>query len=171
MTRLRSFPQRGPALLGMLLCLVLLPGTAGRAQEQKAEEMPMAEKLLKKLTPILFVDEIEPCLDFWVNRLGFEKTVEVPEGDKLGFVIVVRDGVEVMLQSRASLAKDVPALAQERSRSFLYIEVADFSAIAQRLQGADIVVPERTTFYGAREIGVREPGGNIVSFAAFEERK
>ena len=30
----------------------------------------------------------------------------------------------------------------------------------------DIVIPERTTFYGSREIGVRAPGGFTVVFAA-----
>ena len=29
----------------------------------------------------------------------------------------------------------------------------------------EVVVPRRQTFYGADEIGVREPGGNLVMFA------
>src|SRR6266852_3502350 len=32
---------------------------------------------------------------------------------------------------------------------------------------APVVVPKRTTFYGATEIFVREPGGNLVGFAQF----
>jgi len=124
---------------------------------------------LKKLTPVLFVEAIEPCLPFWVERLGFEKTVEVPHGDRLGFVILVRDDVEVMLQTRASVAEDVPALAAEPSRSFLYLEVADLAPVVERLQGADIVIPVRKTFYGATEIGVRDPAGNVVVFSHFAE--
>lgn len=121
---------------------------------------------MKKLTPVLFVDEIEPCLEFWVNRLGFQKTVEVPEGDKLGFVILAHGSIEVMLQSRASLAKDIPALAKgSLAPTFLYIEVADLDEIARRLDGVEVVVPRRKTFYGALEIGVREPGGHVVTFA------
>lgn len=125
---------------------------------------------LKKLTPVLFVERIEPCLPFWVERLGFQKTVEVPEGDALGFVILVRDSIEVMLQTRASVAKDIPALAAEPSRSFLYVEVADFADIKQRLAGADIAIPERKTFYGATEMGVRDPAGNVITFAHFAEQ-
>jgi len=30
---------------------------------------------MKKLTPVLFVEAIEPCLPFWTERLGFTKTV------------------------------------------------------------------------------------------------
>jgi len=36
---------------------------------------------MQSLTPILLVDAIEPCLDFWM-RLGFQVTIEVPEGDR-----------------------------------------------------------------------------------------
>ena len=43
---------------------------------------------VKKITPVLFVEEVEPCVKFWMDRLGFEKTVELPEGNKLGFAIL-----------------------------------------------------------------------------------
>jgi uncharacterized glyoxalase superfamily protein PhnB len=115
------------------------------------------------------VDRIEPCLDFWVGRLGFEKTVEVPEGDSIGFVILSRGNVEIMYQSRESLEKDLPALAEIPRGTGLsvgtYIEVSDLDDVLKRLAGWDQVVPKRTTFYGATEVGVREPGGNLVMFA------
>ena len=121
-----------------------------------------------KITPILIVDEVEPSLNFWVNKLGFEKTVEVPEGDKLGFVILQKEGTEVMLQSRASVRKDAGAATDEilASGSHLYIEVDNFSDALERVGGAKVLVPERTTFYGMREIWVQEPGGNVLGFAA-----
>jgi len=133
-------------------------------------ETPMATTTFKKLTPVLYVEKIEPCLEFWVGRLGFEKTAEVPEGEALGFVILQRDGVEVMLQSYASLEKDVPAFGEEarRSTNFLFVEVTDFEDTLRRVEGLVVVVPQRKTFYGATEIGVREPGGHVVVFAAFE---
>jgi hypothetical protein len=126
-----------------------------------------ATSTMKKLTPVLIVDEIEPCLPFWVDRLGFEKTVEVPEGSKLGFVILRKDGVEVMYQSRESVEKDVPALLPERGgRGIgLFVEVSDVGAVERALAGFDVVVPRRRTFYGMDEVGVREPGGNAVIFA------
>jgi uncharacterized glyoxalase superfamily protein PhnB len=121
---------------------------------------------LNKLSPVLVVDAIEPCLPFWTERLGFSKTVEVPEGDSLGFVILVKDGVEVMYQSRASVRKDIPALADcPAGGANLYIEVADVAAVERAVKGVEVVVPRRKTFYGADEIGVREPGGNAVIFS------
>ena len=124
-----------------------------------------------KVTPVLYVESIELCLRFWVDQLGFEKTVEVPEGDKLGFVILVKDQAEVMLQSYASAEKDVPSLANEfkRSATFLFVEVPDLDEILPKFKGFEVVMPERKTFYGMREISVREPGGHIICFAAKTE--
>jgi len=121
-----------------------------------------------KITPILIVDEIEPSLKFWVDKLGFEKTVEVPEGDKLGFVLLQKDGTEVMLQSRESIKKDAggASAAILELGSSLYIEVDDFGDALKRVKGAEVLVPERVTFYGMREIFVREPGRHVVGFAA-----
>lgn len=121
-----------------------------------------------KITPVLIVDEIEPSLKFWIDRLGFEKTVEVPEGDKLGFVILQKDGAEVMLQSRASVQKDVGPAADAvlKAGSSLYIEIDDFNDVLMRVNGMEVIVPDRTTFYGMREIAVRESGRHLVAFAA-----
>lgn len=122
---------------------------------------------MKKLTPVIFVEHIEPCLPFWEERLGFRRTIEVPQGDSLGFAAVAQGGVEVMYQSRASVAADVPALAQSpfAQSGALFIEVESLDAIIPKLEGVDVVVPERTTFYGAREIFVRAPCGTVVGFA------
>jgi len=121
-----------------------------------------------KITPILFVDAIEPSLEFWVGRLKFEKIAEVPEGDRLGFVMLKKDDSEVMLQSRESIKKDAGAASQAMlsMTSGLYIEVENFTAVLERIQGAEVLVPQRDAFYGMREIYVREPGGQIVGFAA-----
>jgi len=120
---------------------------------------------LNKLSPVLVVDAIEPCLPFWIDRLGFTRTAEVPDGDRLGFVILQKDGIEVMYQSRESVRKDIPALADvPAGGTSLYIDVADVAAVERAVKGVEIVVPRRQTFYGADEIGVREPGGNAVIF-------
>ncbi len=121
-----------------------------------------------KLTPVLFVKEIEPCLTFWVDQLGFQKAVEVPDGPQLGFVILVKDNVEVMLQTYSSAEKDVPSQAKEtrKSTTFMYVEVSDLDETVQKLKKPDIVMPMRKTFYRMREISVREPGGHIVCFAS-----
>jgi uncharacterized glyoxalase superfamily protein PhnB len=122
---------------------------------------------VKKLTPVLFVEKIEPVLPFWTEHLGFIKTVEVPEGRHLGFVILQQGTVEVMYQSYSSVEKDMPAISPDvrKGPTFLYIEVENLDALKPALQSADVYMPERNTFYGAREIGVRDPAGHFLTFA------
>jgi uncharacterized glyoxalase superfamily protein PhnB len=119
-----------------------------------------------KITAVLFAEEIEPCIQFWME-MGFVKTVEVPEGDKLGFAILKRDSVELMYQSYASAAQDVPALAQQvrRGPTFQYVEVGNLDDVIGALGDAEVVIPVRTTFYGAREIGIKDPAGHFFTFA------
>lgn len=123
---------------------------------------------MKKLTPVLFVEEIEPVLPFWIERLGFEKTAEVPDDDRLGFVILKKGEVEVMYQTRESVAKDVPPLANDPlGGTHLFIEVDDLDDVESALDGVMPIVPRRKTFYGADELILREPAGNVVTFAQF----
>lgn len=125
----------------------------------------MTKVTVKKMTPVLMVDAIEPCLGFW-EKLGFARTVEMPEGDRLGFVILVSGSVELMYQSKASVKADVPSLASSpMGGTNLFIEVDDLDAVIAALGDAPVVFPRRKTFYGMDEIGVREPGGNPVTFA------
>jgi hypothetical protein len=127
----------------------------------------MANEATMKLTPVLLVDEIEPCLPLWVDRLGWTKTVEVPEGDKLGFVILVKDGAELMYQSWASAEKDLstPKGARGGASTALFIEVPDLNDVEKRLNGLPLALPRRRTFYGMDEVGVKEAGGHMVIFA------
>jgi hypothetical protein len=122
---------------------------------------------VKKVTPLLFVEEIESCLGFW-EKLGFTRGPEVPHGDKLGFVILQQGDVEIMYQTRASVSEDVPELGNAPMKgTFLFIEVADLDAVEQALSGITPVVPRRKTFYGSDELIVKEPAGNAVTFAQF----
>lgn len=122
-----------------------------------------------RITPVLFVENIEPSLKFWTERLGFEKTVEVPDGDTLAFASLKKDGVELMYQTYRSADRDVPAMSRivREGPTFLYVEVQSLDQTIAAIKGAEVVMPTRTTFYGATEIGVKEPGGHYVTFAQF----
>src|SRR3954467_8603823 len=69
---------------------------------------------LKQLTPVLIVDDVASGIAFWHEKLGFAKENEVPGDDgKLVFASVNKDGVEIMYQTRASVAEQSPAQAGE----------------------------------------------------------
>ncbi|MFZ0213506.1 MAG: VOC family protein [Candidatus Acidiferrales bacterium] len=125
---------------------------------------------VKRITPVLLVDEVEPCVEFW-EQLGFEKTSEVPDGNKLAFVALRKGNVEMMYQTYASVEKDPDALKSfSKGPTFLYVEVEnldDVIAIIAAMKGVEVVMPVRTTFYGAKEVGAKDPGGHVVTFAQF----
>jgi uncharacterized glyoxalase superfamily protein PhnB len=126
---------------------------------------------VKKLTPVLFVEKIESVLPFWTQKLGFIKTAEVSGGDRLAFIILQQGSAEVMYQSFASVDKDMPEIAVDirKGPTFLYLEVDDLAVVKAAITGMEIYMPERTTFYGSREIGVRDPAGHFITFANFEK--
>ena len=148
----------------VLPLLLVLAGAA--AAYRTVEAAPKAPAVaMRKLTPVLVVDRVEPAAAFWRERLGFEQQFEVPHEGAVGFVSLTNGGVEIMYQSRASVAADLPSLAAGEHRTVLFIEVDDLDAVERAMQGVEIVHPRRTTFYGMHEITVREPGGNVVVFA------
>jgi len=124
---------------------------------------------VKKLTPVLFVENIEPCVKFWVERLGFQKTMDVPDGNQLAFAMLQRGNVELMYQSYASADKDVTGISQlaRKGPTFLYVEVENLDETIAAVKGAEVVMPVRTTFYGAKEIGIKDPAGHFITFAQF----
>ncbi len=120
-----------------------------------------------RITPVLFAANIEPCVKFWTERLGFQKVAEVPEGNTIGFAMLEKDGIEVMYQSYASADKDNASTGPlvRKGPSFLYVEVSDLDSIARAMNGAEIAIPMRTTFYGMKEFGVKDPAGHVIMFA------
>ncbi len=120
-----------------------------------------------KVTPLLVVESIEPCLSLW-EKLGFKRTVEVPHEGVLGFVILAGRGIELMLQSRASLEGDAASVAAHAKTSLLYCDVDSLASArkaAKATPGCKILVNERSTPYGARELWMVAPSGHVVGFA------
>jgi hypothetical protein len=133
--------------------------------------------VIRKSTPVLVVERIEPVLEFW-RRVGVEKVMDVPEGEggdaRLGFAILAGPGIEVMYQTATSVAADLVAAAAPAYRAafrtspqqaYLFVEVASIEDAERRMQGEKLVMPFRTTFYGAKELGYDDRAGNIVIFA------
>ena len=125
---------------------------------------------LSRLTPVLVVDAVEPCIRFWIERFGLASESEVPGDDgKLVFAIVKRGDVEIMYQTRASVLAERPDEAHDLTghSTALFITTEDLDACEQALDGVPVVQPRHKTFYGSEEIYIREPGGNTVGFAQF----
>ena len=136
--------------------------------------MAHAHLAYESLAPVLIVERVEPTRDFFRDRLGFTQTAVVPHGDALGFVMLQKGNVTVMVQSHASVIDDVGHDAARavnetvsgRGAASLFITVNDVELVVPEIADADVIVPLRKTFYGMHEITVREPGGHAVTFAS-----
>jgi len=128
---------------------------------------------LRHLTPVLVVDDVEPCLRFWTEKLGFTAENQVPgDNGRLVFASARAGDVEVMYQTRASVLAERPDAADEvvGHSTVLFITVDDLDRIEASVSGAPIVKPRHDTFYGSTELYVKEPGGNLVGFAQFKKQ-
>jgi len=122
--------------------------------------------MINKSTPILHVEAVEPGLKFWTERFGFQTTIQVPEGDHLGFAALDNGTVELMYQTYEGMKNAGPlAEAAAQGPSFIFMEVSDIQTIKKALQQTEIVQDIHETFYGAQEIVAKEPGGHYVIFS------
>jgi uncharacterized glyoxalase superfamily protein PhnB len=131
--------------------------------------------VVRKVTPLLSVDRIEPALLFW-KKLGVTPTVEVPDetatDGRLAFAILAAEGLELMYQTTASIKEDLvksasikDAFRSDPQQTTLYVEVSQLSELESKLQGERLIMPRRTTFYGSTEVAYADPAGNIIVFA------
>ncbi len=131
--------------------------------------------VVRKATPVLIVDRIEPVIPFW-RKLGVAATTEVPDGNandgRLAFVILAAGGVEVMYQTIASIKEDLLKSASVKEafrtgpqQTTLFVEVSELAEVERQLRDEKLIMPRRTTFYGSTEVGYADPAGNIVVFA------
>lgn len=123
---------------------------------------------INRSTPILHVKSVEPSLKFWTERFGFKSTVQVPEGDHIGFVALENRSIELMLQTYQGMQADTTnplAKTVDQGPSFLFMEVPDINVVIKSLEGAEVVQGLHETFYGAKEVVAKEPGGHFVIFS------
>jgi uncharacterized glyoxalase superfamily protein PhnB len=158
--------------------LILLVITVSARQQRIAP--PKGERMYRKITANLMVDNVNETLDFYEGVLGFDMVMAVPEGGReivsnrnadtpLGFAVVKRDEVELMFQSRKSLSQEMPPFAdQPLGGSFtLYIEVSNAAELYENVKDKVTILKDlHTTFYGMQEFYIRDRNGCVLTFAS-----
>src|SRR5262245_17807216 len=107
-----------------------------------AQTRKEAKKMINRSTPIFHVKSVEPSIKFWTERLGFKVTIEVPEGDHIGFAALENGSVELMYQTYQGMKTDPanPLTNEvEKGPSFIFMEVTDIKAVIDAMKGAEIV--------------------------------
>ena len=121
----------------------------------------------QKLTPNLLVSNVERSLAFYVDTLGFERGMTVPDASPFVFASVTSEPVEIFLNDAATAVKEYPAFAGKPigATGTLYIEVEGVDALHDRIKSTvKIVMPIATQFYGMREFAIEDPDGYVLTF-------
>jgi uncharacterized glyoxalase superfamily protein PhnB len=121
-----------------------------------------------KLTPNLLVASVERSLAFYVDTLGFERGMTVPDASPFVFASVTSGSIEIFLNAAAAAVKEYPLFAGRTigCTGTLFIEVEGVDALHDRLKSiVTIVKPIATQFYGMREFAFEDPDGYVITFA------
>ncbi len=126
----------------------------------------------------LMVTDMEASLRFYSEVIGLDMAFTVDADQNTEMPGVIGPGVvfaslragesELMLQHRSSLADDAPQAFSETDvpgGSFtMYFRVDDVDAVVAGLpQGTETVKELQRTWYGMKEIWVRDPDGYVVT--------
>jgi hypothetical protein len=123
---------------------------------------------LQDLTTVAIVEAIEPALPSY-EALGYQVVDRVPDSGTLGFVILKGNAGQLMLQTRASLAEDLPEIAPRKPSALLYGHVRSLDASKRALPDAKVLIAQRKTFYGATEAWLELPDGTFLGLAEQRE--
>jgi lactoylglutathione lyase len=121
-----------------------------------------------KLTPNLLVASVERSLAFYVDTLGFERGMTVPDASPYAFASVTSGSVEIFFNDAAGAVKEYPGFAGKPigCTGTLFLEVQGVDALHDRLKtSVRIVMPIETKFYGMREFAIEDPDGYVITFA------
>ncbi len=128
---------------------------------------------IKSWTANMLTDDMDASLKFYCEVLGFEMVMSVPEQGPFDWCMLHLESVEVMLQTRKSMAEELALFQDMENGGALgfYIKVDDVHAMAKKLRAANVEVTKdiNTTFYGATEFTIKDPNGFILTFAEMDE--
>ena len=125
------------------------------------------------VTPNLVVSNVERSMAFYRDVLGFSVSATVPDNGPFVFAWMLRDGVNVFLNSRESVEEHAELASRPLGGTatlFIVVEADDvaagidalFASISPR---ARVMMPLKDQFYGMREFGIEDPDGYVIFFA------
>ncbi len=134
------------------------------------------------IIPNLMVTDIARSIAFYRDVLGMKVSMTVmpnrevhtgPDSDGAGaaFATLEWQGSQLMLQTVASLAADVPSFSAEQQPTpggTVYVRGLHPDAIIDRVPKEHILKPAEVSWYGMKELYLRDPDGHIVCVGAPE---
>ena len=126
----------------------------------------------KKLTPNLIVASVDRSLAFYVDVLGFERGMTVPDQSPFVFASATSGAVEIFVNDAATAIKEYPAFGGRPlgATATMFIEMDEggekIDALHDRIKSrVKVTMPLVTQFYGMREFAIEDPDGYVITFA------
>lgn len=130
----------------------------------------------------LMVIDVAEALAFYSDVIGGEIAFVVDSKQETTFdgsipsdavfAMVKMGETELMMQERISLAEDAPMVTPESEPGgtfALYFRVDDVDAVVAKLpEGTEVLKPLQKTWYGMKEIWVRDPAGYAITIGTPE---
>ena len=126
----------------------------------------------KKLTPNLIVASVERSLAFYMDVLGFERGMTVPDQSPFVFASATSGSVEIFFNDAATAIKEYPSFGGRPigATGTMFIEMDEsgekIDALHDRIKPrVTVTMPLVTQFYGMREFAIEDPDGYVITFA------
>ena len=114
--------------------------------------------MTKKVVPMIHVPDVRATFE-WYCGIGFEEVTTFDDGESLSFAMLSFGGGEVMFSEGGK-----PSESQRREVD-LYVYTEDIDGLYERLKDrVDVVEPPHDTFYGARELIIRDLNRFWITF-------
>ena len=132
------------------------------------------------IVPNLMVRDMDRSTRFYRDTVGMTLTMTVsPDrevrwpGDAEGaaFALLEWEGGQLMLQTVASLAADLPVFEAGRPPAFtgtIYFRGMHPDTVRERVTPRQIVKGPESSWYGMRELHLRDPDGYVICLGAPE---
>ncbi len=125
--------------------------------------------MYETITTNIMVTNVKETIKFYVENLGFQKVLSVPEdGDILNFAILSKDKISIMFQEKENLIEEYPTLnIRDIVPTFtLFITVDNVKALYDELKEKVQIAKElHQTFYGQDEFAIFDNNGNILTIS------
>ena len=129
------------------------------------------------IIPNLVVADMDRSIAFYRDLLGMQVTMSVDADQGYSanalrensvFAAVEWDGAQLMLQTRPSIAAELPEFGEEAPATHwgtVFFRGYDPANVADRVPAEHHVKGPEVTWYGMNELTLRDPDGNIVTLA------
>lgn len=123
---------------------------------------------MNNLTVNLMVKNVNECVDFYTEILGFKLAMGVPEKGIFNWAMVSCGAISVMFQLEENIKEEYPCLSDKSiTPSFtMYIKTDDVEQLYNTLKDkVTLVLDYHKTFYGSYEFAIADNSGYILTFA------